>query len=173
MAILTTMTLVVVWIIAARLIKTPSPHVDTVLENGEHLVAVLILGSETPDEQLSASMRAAVVAMRAKAAKSGAFFSTIGISADFDVSRGLESIRRVDPVDEKIVGRGWLNSGLQAYVSEREAHQSMPQIVLFRDSVRASPAPLRVLKSYEVVRVSGRDEIIRWVRAQQPPRRSR
>lgn len=168
-AVLSVMTLIVLWTLVPRFRTTSPVKVDTVLENGEHLIAILMVGSNGEDPPLDQSMRMAVDRLRERARREGVFFSTIGISPDFDVSRGLGRLEQVDPVDEKIVGRGWLNSGLRIYVSEQGASQSVPQIVVLRNTVRASPPPLSVLHSRELLRLVGRDQILQWVRAQRTP----
>ena len=107
------------------------------------------------------------VSLESQSEALGYSFTTLGIAADWGVDEGYSHLQEMGPFDEVIVGRNWLNQGLQKYVwQDIPGVAATPQVLVVLQSLRlptsqASPSFL-VLNETLVTRKLGLHEIYMW-----------
>lgn len=144
--------------------KAP-PLIDARYATGTHLIFVFVAPSGDPDEEHQEAVTQARSAMRSYAAGEGYLFATVGISYDWIVEEGLEQLGRFGTFDEVIVGRGWLNTGIDVYVRQFGGTPSVPQLVVFLQDVDVSSRPTVVREPRELFRAIGANELQAWARS--------
>lgn len=120
-------------------LNTP-PTSPAPIATGTEMVLVFMATSSCPgvkDPDFPSAVRAISEAMRTRADESGMTFVTIGVSLDWDLTEGVDFLKRFGPFDEIAIGRGWLNMAAVRYIwAEFPGAASVPQIlVLERDIV--------------------------------------
>lgn len=146
-------------------------HHDTRLRSGYHLVFVVIAPTQLGAGQRSyvAAIQRARGAMRKFAASQGYYFSTVGISDDFSTRRGLEVLAELGPFDELVVGRNWLNSGVDKYVTARGASAAVPQLLVLVQRIRIGRDPVVSYgDSREMLRLIGTRPVEAWAKENYP-----
>ena len=152
---------------------TPSMEVP----NGRQVVAVYI-GATTCGPCRRPETKAAIARMKplvaAHAKQSGAAFSAMVVSLDWDLKGGLEFVQSLGAFDEYVFGASWVNTAAQRFFwSDSLAAPSIPQVIVFERTVklptgtRITIGPDRMLR-----RVVGDSAIRAWVRAGAPISRS-
>lgn len=130
-AALAAMCVVATGAIALLALRRPATlAVDTKLRSGTHLTYVLIAPTSTAAEPLADAIRGARTALRALAAQDGYLYSTVGISEHWSVASALRILEPLGPFDELIVGRNWLNTGVERYVTELHGTAAVPQVLV-------------------------------------------
>lgn len=141
--------------------------------SGPYLVAYVLLssrcgfctekGTKKAISQIRDSLRASIGEAFARVA-------VIGVTIDDDLNAGIEYLQDLGPsngvFDEVSVGGGWLNQFITSMVwRDGVASPEVPQVLLFRRQVDASgfPRHIDVQPDSLVLRIAGRDELIRWV----------
>jgi len=137
---------------------------DTVLNDGDQLVFFFATNGNSKDLTLVEFVNAARDSIRERARGAGLLYSTVAVSIAWNPSSGFDFVRKFGPFDEVSAGRRWMNSTANRYVSDQGGAQAVPQLAVFRESVKATRAPFEVSRPVEVVRVIGREDIQRWVK---------
>jgi hypothetical protein len=145
-------------------IRPTSAKIDTRVETGRQLLLVVFAPTSLPDSDFGAEVRGAVPRLRELAAERGYRLSTIGVSDDWRIASGLEKLSRLGPFDEVIVGRNWLNSGVELYVNGPGAEPAVPQVVVVLRDVDVSVLPIKYGPTIEIARYVGRSPIAEWAR---------
>ena len=109
--------------------KAP-PHVHTQIAPGHHLTFVLLAPTTDSDREYQRLVDGARNAMSQHARESGFFYSTIGVSDDWSVERGLRILGAFGMFDELIVGRNWFNTGVERYITTPGALAAFPQVLV-------------------------------------------
>ena len=141
----------------------PSPIIHTELESGIHVTLVVVAPTAEPPEEMVAIFQEAVAALGHAVREEGMFFSTIGISDDWSVARGLDLLSSFGHFDEVIVGRNWFNSGIMMFVNDLEGPAVVPQLVVVRQEktiVRGGPWVYGPIE--ELARTAGLSEMSNW-----------
>ncbi len=107
-----------------------------------------------------------MAAMLQYANESGFYFSTIGVSDDWSVERGLRILEEFGTFDEVIVGRNWFNTGVERYITEAGALAAFPQIVVLLQERWLDREPWVYGQAEELIRVVGSGELAEWSRGQ-------
>lgn len=139
-----------------------APAIDTRLESGEHLTLVLVAPTGTEDPEYVRMVGDAIVEMRRYARERGYHFSTVGVSDDWSISRGLEILEEFGPFDEVIVGRNWFNTGVERYITDFGAQAAVPQVAVLLQERQVDTTPWTYGESREVIRVVGRGPMDAW-----------
>lgn len=138
------------------------PTIDTRLQTGEHLTLVLVAPTTADDREYIEMVGDAISAMRLYARKHGYHFSTVGVSDDWAVSRGLEILAEFGPFDEVVVGRNWFNTGVERYITEFGAQAAVPLVAVFLQERQLDTTPWVYGESRELIRVVGRGPLGGW-----------
>ena len=139
-----------------------APAIDTRLETGEHLTLVLVAPTGTEDPEYVRMVGDAVIEMRRYAKESGYHFSTVGVSDDWSVSRGLKILEEFGPFDEVIVGRNWFNTGVERYITDFGAQAAVPQVAILLQERQVDTTPWTYGESRELIRLVGRGPMDAW-----------
>lgn len=139
--------------------------IDTRLRSGRHVVFVFIAPTSPEHDTYQEHIREAKAAVREQAVKAGYYFSTIGISDDWSISRGLSILEPFGPFDEVTVGRNWFNTGIKRFVNDLAGEAVVPQIAVVLEEVAIDTIPFRYGAPVEIVRVVGRQAMETWAGA--------
>lgn len=152
--------------IAVRSLMPPAAtqQIDTRLQTGTHLIFVLIAPTSNANRELVEAVKAARDSIRSYALRNNYLFSTIAIADNWEPARGIEQLREFGPFDELIVGRNWLNTGVELYVTRQSAPNEVPQVLVVSRSINVDALPIAYGPLKEVVRLSGGDAILMWAR---------
>lgn len=137
---------------------------DTKLVDGEHIVFIFATNGNEDDENLHTVIPEAIDSARVFSKRSKSPFSTVGVNIEWDPQLGYEFLQRFGRFDEISLGRRWLNSSVNAYITATLSDQSLPQVIVVRQRVAADNPPLRVLPPTRLLSIVGRDRIQRWVK---------
>lgn len=160
LAIMAVVAGVVVW----NEFRTPAPvNIDTELETGTHLTLAFVAPTSPGTDVLVESVQAAKVAMRERASLRGYYYSTVGVSDDWSVERGLQILNDFGPFDEVVVGRNWFNLGVTEFISMMGGRPAVPQIVVTLRYVRTDTIPFVYGEPVELARLVGHSEVEDWV----------
>lgn len=143
------------------------PHIDTTLENGSHLIIVVVAPTRMTKE-FAAYAAGAIDSMRSASVRHGLLFGTIGVSDNLWVARGLRDLREISEFDEVIVGRNWLNHGITKYITDMHAKVGVPQVIVLLQAVDFGTNPFTMARPEEVFRVVGLRELAGWSEAGYP-----
>lgn len=169
---LTVMLLAAIALVAPILRKPRARAIDTKMETGRQLTFVLIAPTGKPDTAFLGAVRRGRDAMRAYASNNGYYFSTIGISDDWSVPRGLALLDRFGAFDEVVVGRNWFNLGIDRFISSLGAVPGVPQLVITTQYINVDTLPF-IKGALEVpLRLIGHQNIINWATRRFPFRPS-
>jgi hypothetical protein len=102
--------------------------------------------------------------MRAEARRRGVFFTTIGISDDWDVEKGLRTLQSFGWFDEVVVGRNWLNTGIVKYINDFGATPGVPQVVVTEQIIAIDSLPFEYGRLKILARFVGREQLAQWGR---------
>lgn len=135
---------------------------------GEELVLAFIsstwcVGNRAPG--LHEAIEEAKLTMADRASVEGIRFRAVGVALDWPTADGIAYLNEFGEFDELVVGSNWFNLGVEELIWEdEETSASIPQVIIFRREVKASPTPSfgqrEVLK-----RVTGGDAIVAWIEA--------
>lgn len=138
-----------------------SPTIDTAYRSGDHLLYVVAPEIASSDS-LILFVSEGRDSLRQFASREGLHFGTIGVSFDWSVQRGIGVLDKLGPFDEYVVGRNWLNDGVRMYMSELQVRPSVPQVVIFIQSVVISDSLIQFGPLQEKLRLKGVAEIAEW-----------
>lgn len=141
------------------------PPVDTELRSGSHLTLVVVAPTGDPDAGYAAMIDSARNSMRRFARASGYQYSTIGVSDDWSIERGLKKLQTMGPFDEIIVGRNWLNTGIESFVTDLGGVPGVPQLFLGVREISTDTIPFEYGAFRELLRLVGRSALMQWVEA--------
>jgi hypothetical protein len=168
MGVLAVLVIAGAWLVVASF-RTPRPVVvDTRLASGLHLKLVLIAPTGLPPMELAASVSAARDSLRAVAERHGLYYSTIGVSDNWSLERGGEILEAFGAFDEVIIGRNWLNTGIETFVSRLGATAGVPQVVVLLQHITVDSLPYRYGHAQEVLRLVGSQPIEDWAKRGSP-----
>jgi hypothetical protein len=139
------------------------------LRQGRNLTMVLVTASwciGTSYEGFPEATRSVKLALQQRAEDAGMGFNAIAVAIDWNVERGVEYLRNLGEFDEIIVGRNWINSGLDRYVYQFHHSATVPQIVVVVEEVQHDPFDYKLGASL-TTRV-GADEIVDWASSGAP-----
>lgn len=139
----------------------PRVAVDTKLRSGTHLTLVVIAPT-APNERFSATVGEGLNALRDATVSKGLIFGTIGVSDNWSVKKGLADLADIGPFDEVIVGRNWLNLGVQEYINRIGARAAVPQVIILVQTVRVDTIPFVYGDVTELARFVGLGELEAW-----------
>ena len=135
--------------------------------DGKQILAVY-LGAQTCGPCLLPEVKAAVkrfkglVAEQAK--KSGATFSVIGASSDWDQTVAANFLADVGPFDQVSLGSQWTNLAFEQFVWRLPGGETaMPQILILERTVRTEERGITFSEPKVLRRVSGSKDIPAWV----------
>jgi hypothetical protein len=149
-------------LVALILRKPPLIAIDTTIATGRQLTFVLIAPTGEPDSAFVSAVKRGRDVMLSYAVSHDYYFSTIGISDDWSVARGLALLERFGPFDEVVVGRNWFNLGIDKYISDLHALPGVPQLVITTQYVNADTLPF-IKGHLEVpLRLLGHESIANW-----------
>lgn len=134
---------------------------DTRLVSGTHVVFAFIAPTSTPTDSFVAAINALHSATRDSAKSAGHHFSSIGVSDDWIVERGLEMLSRFDAFDELDVGRNAFNLGIRRFIFDQQAERVVPQVVIMVEEVDRRSPDLFVA-AHLAERLLGSREILAW-----------
>ena len=150
-----------------RTVRPPDvPAIDTRLESGNHLTFVFLAPTGAANEEYVQEVELAKSAMRRYARESGYHYSTVGVSDDWSIERGLAILAAFGTFDEVSVGRNWFNTGIQRYITEAGALAAIPQVVVFAQEADLETDPWTYGTPRELVRVIGAGGMEAWSRRQ-------
>jgi hypothetical protein len=89
-------------------------------------------------------------------------FETIGISDNWNIQTGIADLAEIGSFDEVLVGRNWMNHGVQKYVVDMNAKNIVPQVLVLVQSINADSLPLIYGPLVEVLRLVGHGELLDW-----------
>lgn len=118
----------------------------------------------TADKAYVEAVRVAKTAMRAFAAESRYYYSTIGVSDEWVVQSGLQILSEFGAFDEVIVGRNWFNTGVQKYITTMMARPVVPQVIITVQDIDINVRPPKYGEVREVARFVGSNSLQDWVR---------
>jgi hypothetical protein len=136
----------------------PSNHPYT---SGRELIVALIASSgcgfsRHPDAQRA--FRSIVISVRQQAAaRNIPTVSVVGVAAEWSPDAGIDFLRNITTFDEMIVGRNWLNSGLDRYVRSTGGDLAVPQVLVLERQITATDSTIvvhgeRLLSKHEGLR---------------------
>jgi len=135
-------------------------------------VVMVFIGTPTcgfsTDPRLAPLVRKAVSSLRERVASVGLPLVSVGVSSNWVPGEGWRFLERIMDFDEVVIGRNWLNSKVvELGWSFPNAAVGTPQIIVYRQSVVSPSEADRASISREAptIRVTGLDEIQRWVEA--------
>lgn len=134
---------------------------DTRLVSGEHVVFTFLAPTGPPTSEFVEAVDALRRAVRDSARSAGYQFSTVAISDDWVVKRGLKMLSRFDPFDEVDVGRNAFNLGIRRVVFEQREAPAVPQILISIEEIDRESPDLFV-RSRTIARFVGAAEILSW-----------
>ncbi len=140
--------------------REPAPF--TRLEAGTHATLVLIAPTSKPTRELASAVKGATAALAERTNQAGLRFSTVGISDDWSVTRGMKILEEFGRFDEVIVGRNWFNSGVVRFIDEMNGPPVVPQLLVVRQEKRIDQDRWTSGPVAELVRVVGKTEIRSW-----------
>ena len=150
------------WVFKSAVWPEPSPVIHTQRQSGTHMTLVVVAPTSKPSEAMGALVQEATAAMEQAARDAGMLFSTIGVSDDWSVERGLELLSALGHFDEIIVGRNWFNSGIMLFVDGLGGPPAVPQIVVVGQEKEIRSGPWYYGPMEELARAVGRDEMSAW-----------
>ena len=109
--------------------------VYTQVAAGDHIVFVVVASGLPPDEYVDAVRRAEDAAHR-YADGCGCHFSTVGVATQSITRAGLLVLGKFGDFDEVDIGRRWFNSGLKRFTSHMGIPETLPQVIILRETVR-------------------------------------
>lgn len=148
-----------------RVVRMPassSVAVDTQIRSGNHVVFVVIAPHGPPQAGFGKAVSSARQAFRDYANRCDCYFTTIGVSNEWDVDQGVAILERLGPFDEMIIGRNWFNTGISRFVTELGGRDGIPQVVGLRDSIRVRQTGWDLISRVELGRFLG-PELIEWL----------
>lgn len=165
--------------VAARSIRIqPRSEEETThyrLRPGSELVIVLIGSSACSiarDGDGQSAFRATIKMLRQQARDHQIErVSTVGVAVDWLPDSGLAFLRKITEFDEVIVGRSWLNTGLDRYVRASGGELAVPQVIVLRRSVAMSPNAvneLAISDEHILQTTVGLEPLLAWARAGAP-----
>lgn len=125
---------------------------------------MLVAPTSTADKAYVEAVRVAKTAMRALAAESRYYYSTIGVSDEWVVQSGLQILSEFGAFDEVIVGRNWFNTGVQKYITTMMARPVVPQVVITVQDIDINVRPSKYGEVREVARFVGSNSLQDWIR---------
>lgn len=146
--------------------KPPAERVavDTKFRAGTHVTLVVVAPTSLPDPVFASNVRSALDSIRSTTLRKGFLFSTIGVSDNWSTERGLLILERMGPFDELIVGRNWLNSGVELYVTALGGRAAVPQLVVVARQIAIDERGVHYGETHELQRVVGGAELENWSR---------
>ena len=90
-------------------------------------------------------------------------FGTIGVTVDWSISDGLEFLQRFGAFDEVVLGRNWLNSGMDRFVRQQQGVEEIPQIVVLVRYVNSGPTSFAITDERVVAARRGTRDIRAWL----------
>lgn len=146
-----------------RVFPVDRPVVHTKLRPGERTRIVVVMPTNLTPEFRDLA-RAAIDSVRLQVQRAGGMFETVGVSDQWTVAQGLADLGEIGPFDEVIVGRNWLNHGVERYISSFGARPAVPQVVVVDQWIRMDSLPFEYGPIRVVSRVTGNAELIQWSR---------
>jgi hypothetical protein len=162
-ALLAIMVLAAMALFLPRMFTPARSAVFTRLEPGDRTRVVVIMPTALTPEFRDLA-RAAIDSVRRQVELAGNLFETVGVSDQWDVRHGIEELQEIGPFDEVIVGRNWLNHGVELYISSVGARPVVPQIVVVNQSIHMDSLPYDYGPLRFVKRVAGTSELLQWSR---------
>ncbi len=150
------------WLFLSALQAPPPSPIDTKLQSGLQVEFVFVGPTAPGSEGFSLAVAHARDRLRDQVFAAGRYFTTVGVSDHWSVEVGLQILDAAGPFDEVIVGRNWLNTGVQRYIDAMAGTPAVPQIVIFEFSVRTDTIPFRYSQRRELIRVVGHNAIMAW-----------
>ena len=141
---------------------TKQPPVHTQIVQGHHLTFVLLAPTTDPEHEYKRMVSRAINAMSQHSRTSGYYFSTIGVSDDWSVERGLRILRAFGAFDEVIVGRNWFNTGVERYIITPKAQAAFPQVLVVLQERWLDGGRWVYGEANELIRVIGPAELAEW-----------
>jgi hypothetical protein len=128
------------------------PVVHTKVRSGFHISFVVVAPTSRPSLGYIALVDSARSVLKRRVDSSGHMFSTIGVADAWNTAYGMQQLEELGPFDEYIVGRNWLNSGIEQYVTALDGTPAVPQVVIATRHIDVDSIPYR----YGVFDVRGR-----------------
>ena len=150
------------WFFRSAVWPEPSPTIHTERKPGIHVTLVVVAPTAKPPDEMVAIVEDAIAAVGQSTRDAGMFFSTIGVSDDWSVERGLGLLRAFGHFDEVIVGRNWFNSGIVMFVEGLEGPAVVPQIVVVRQKKTIIEGRWTYGPMEELARAPGLAEMSKW-----------
>ena len=140
----------------------PGPIIHTERKSGIHVTLIVIAPTSRPPDEMITIVKDATAAVGQATQNSGMYFSTLGVSDDWSVARGLDLLNSFGSFDEVIVGRNWFNSGIMMFVDNLEGPTVVPQIVVVRQEKTIREGPWGYGPMVELARAAGLDQMSDW-----------
>ncbi|MEO8480269.1 MAG: hypothetical protein ABI542_11630 [Gemmatimonadota bacterium] len=134
---------------------------DTRLQSGGR-VRLIVVAPTSQSARLNAVVGAAIESLRAAAQRQGDMFETVGVSDNWLVASGLRDLEALGSFDEVIVGRNWLNHGVERYITNLGGRAVVPQLVLVHQVIGTDSIPFTYGPVTQLYRAAGMLEIIAW-----------
>ena len=150
------------WVFTSTVWPEPSPVIHTQRESGTHVTLVVVAPTSQPSKEMVTVVHEATNAVGRAARDAGMLFSTIGVSDDWSVERGLGLLSTFGHFDEVIVGRNWFNSGIMLFVDALGGPQAVPQIVVVRQEKVIRKGSWRYGPMEELARAVGQGGMLAW-----------
>ena len=145
--------------------EAPRDEIDTKFRTGTHISFILIAPTSNANRAFVDAISSARDSVRAYARRNNYIYTTIGIADDWNPERGVEQLSEYGHFDELIVGRNWLNSGVELYVTQEAAPNEVPQVLIVRRTVSVDSLPVQYGPLTQILRMSGTDDVLEWARA--------
>ncbi len=142
--------------------------VDTRLRSGLHVSFVVIAPTSTPSARFTLLVDSARNALRDRVVSANHTYSTVGISDDWNVASAFSKVNMMGPFDEVVVGRNWLNTGIEQYVTRLNGLPVVPQVLVVARQIEADSVPFKYGEFRTLARVLGSVELEKWTSARFP-----
>ncbi len=157
--------------------KAPAYHLSADQGHPNELVAVFLLSSDcfaSRDKEMPRLLEEIKLSLQQSSGMRSHEFRAVAVAVDASPEAGWNLIRTMGHFDEVVLGGGWLNHGMLAYVwTEHAGPPDIPQVVLVRRGVQRMRDGIYGVSGSEVVgRFVGLGEIRRWALAGAPLRHS-
>lgn len=96
------------------------------------------------------------------AARNDFEFTSIGVSDHWSIREGWRLVNEMGQFDEVIVGRSWLNTGREKFITELGGPPGLPQVIVTAQEISADSLPLDYGPMVDLLRLVGRNEITSW-----------
>ena len=106
--------------------------------------------------------------VESEARRRGFGFGAIAVDVDWSVTDGLAFVNKLGAFDEVVVGRNWLNSGIEHFINPALAPLSVPQILVIKRHIDVAASAVAISDAVLIARAAGSDGIATWVASTTP-----